>query len=127
MSFKSVSGQGVMGQVRIGERSPTVKALAVGDSSEWTQDGNLTLRESVAFIAFEDIDEEALEELEPAIILSPVLAKSFDCIELALLLAKLGFTGEYRALARDLPKPEVIEREVRQLCPTLKFRIVGNL
>ncbi len=103
-----------------------VRVIAVGEPGEWTQKGNFLPKENVAFMAFHDVTDTTLEYLSPTIIYSPVLAPSFDCIELAILLHNLGFKGEYRAFARDLPKPDLIVREVRQICPRLSFQIVSE-
>jgi hypothetical protein len=98
--------------------------LAVGDPEEWRKQGNVLPVTRMAFVAFHDMSQEMLDTLRPSIIFSPLLARSFDCIELAMLLQKLGYSGEYRAVASDIPNPDLIEREVRQLCPQINFRIV---
>ena len=49
-----------------------------------------------------------------------------EFIDLALELNRLGFSGEYRAISKDLPNPNVIEREVRQLCPHLDFKLIES-
>lgn len=113
--------------VSVQEPSTDLKALAVGDTEEWLREGNVVPREGMTFVAFNDIGEETLSALRPAIVYSPLLANTFDCIELALLLSKLGYQGGYRAVSQSVPKPEVIEREVRQLCPRLDFRIIERL
>ena len=109
------------------ERKPYVRVLAVGDPTEWQQQGYTLPSEGLAFIGFHEVTNVTLDYLQPSVVFSPVLAKSFDCIDLAITLHKLGFPGEYRALAVGFPKPTVIEKEVRQLCPHLNFRIVEAL
>lgn len=101
------------------------KVLAVGDIYEWKERGNpLPPKGDISFLAFHDVNEFALAVIQPSIIYSPVLARNFDCIELAMLLQNIGYTGIYRAVIQDLPKPELIEREVRQMCAGLRFEIV---
>lgn len=109
-------------QDRLGQ-SGHVSVLAVGDPEEWRRQGHELPKEKLAFVAFEDISEETLEHFSPSVIFSPVLASRFDCIELTLLLRNLGFTGAYRAVAQNMPKPALIEREVSQLYPKLDFKI----
>lgn len=109
------------------ESRPFVRALAVGDPAEWRKQGYTLPSEGLAFVGFHEVTMETLEFLQPSVIFSPVLAKSFDCIDLAITLYKLGFPGQYCALAVRFPKPTVIEREVRQMCPHLDFRIVEKL
>lgn len=104
-----------------------VRALAVGDPMEWQQQGHALPSEGLAFIGFHEVTEVTLDYLRPGTVFSPVLARGFDCIDLALTLHKLGFSGEYRALAIGLPKPMVVEREVRQMCPQLDFGIIERL
>ncbi len=127
MSIKPASDSRHFEIVGVNEPSSDLKAVAVGDTDEWMREGNFVPREGMAFLAFHDVDEETLSALRPAIVFSPLLANTFDCIELALLLSKLGYGGKYRAVSENVPKPEVIEREVRQLCPKLDFRIVERL
>lgn len=127
MSVKSASGLRNISVVSVSEPSASLKVLAVGDSDEWIKEGKFAPLDGVEFIAFHAIDEEALARLRPSLVYSPLLATTFDCIDLALLLYKLGYDGRYRALSTNVPKPHVIEREVRQLCPKLDFKIVDQI
>lgn len=104
--------------------SDYLKVLAIGDPDEWCEKGNpLPSGGQVSFLAFHELTAEALAHYKPSIIYSPVLAHGFDCIEMAVALRDAGFDGIYRAYASNLPKPEVIEREVRQFCQTFTFEI----
>ena len=99
--------------------------LAVGDPKEWKQAGRrLPEGGAVAFISFEQLNGELLAQARPPVVFSPVLSRRFDCIDLAILLHRLGFTGSYRAVAPSLPNPKVIEGEVRACCPNLDFQIL---
>ena len=106
------------------ESNARVKILAVGDMSEWEQQGKHLPSGGIVFLSFHEVTEELITDMNPSMICSPVLARHFDCIELALLMHNLGFTGAYRAMAKDLPKPDLIEREVRQMCPRLNFKLL---
>ena len=103
----------------------SVSIVAVGDPVGWAEKGNPMPTEDMAFVAFPDVSEAILSLYNPKVVVSPALATAFDCIELALLLHNIGFKGAYWAVARDLPKPDLIEREVAQMCPRLDFRIVN--
>jgi len=106
------------------EGSPAT-ILAVGDLDEWTRHrGSLPVDGSLAFASFNGISIELLEIISPAIVLSPLLARGFDCIDLAQMLVSVGFRGQYRAIAENLPNPDIIRREIRILCPTLDFDVV---
>ena len=103
----------------------TVAILAVGSAEEWRQGGNrLQADGRVAFASFEDVDDTLLARTCPTVILSPVLARNFDCIDLAQKLFNLGFTGRYRAVSDELPNPEMVEREIHNVCPGLDFGIL---
>lgn len=104
-----------------------VSVLAVGNRAEWEMDGNSLPGSALAFAAFEDVTEAVIQEYDPAVIVSPILASNFDCIDLALLLHSLGYRGSYRAMATDLPRPELVVREVSQMCPRLDFDILESL
>lgn len=79
------------------------------------------------FVSFEEVTEGLLEHLGPSAVISPALAQDFDCIDLALRLHDLNFKGMYRATAPDLPRPEVVEKEIAHLCPSIDFKIITSL
>ncbi|MEO0915824.1 MAG: hypothetical protein AAFY31_02410 [Pseudomonadota bacterium] len=108
-------------------RNSYVRALAVGDPQEWKQRGYALPREGIVFLSFSDVTQETMDHLRPGLVVSPVLSNTFDCVDLAVQLYRVGFSGEYRAISTGLPKPEVIEREVRQMCTQLDFRIIERL
>lgn len=106
-------------------RHSNVSVLAVGAPEEWTRNGNaLPVNGTLAFVSFSEVTDSLLQQLSPVAVVSPVLAKGFDCIDLALLLHSLNYQGSYRAAAPDLPKPKLIEAEIAQICPRLDFGIV---
>ncbi len=101
-----------------------VNVLAVGDPDEWQRNEGLMPTEGVAFLSFDEVTEAMMHVFAPPTVYSPAVSSAFDCIELALLLRHLGFSGAYRAVARDLPNPQLIEREVAQMCPQIDFKMV---
>ncbi|MXQ07169.1 hypothetical protein GQ651_04855 [Alphaproteobacteria bacterium GH1-50] len=103
----------------------TVAILAVGSADEWRRQGNRLFGDGrIHFASFEEVTQGLVERLCPTVILSPVLAARFDCIDLAQRLYMLDYTGRYRAVSDDLPDPEMVEREIRHLCPGLDFGIL---
>jgi len=104
---------------------PFAKVLTVGDPSEW-DDRDRVFPDAcdMSFLQFDKFDEETLRHYRPHSIYSQVLTPNFDCIELATLLESLAFEGTYKAFGRNLPKPKLVEREVRQTCPNLNFEVV---
>lgn len=100
-------------------------ALAVGDVRQWREQGGAPALGSHLFFAeFQDVDHVLLDMLSPRLVISPALSRRFDCVDLAVRLETLGFRGAYRAFSTDLPRPGVIDREIRSLCPSLDFAIV---
>ena len=126
MSGKTPSASNLLFGTNQLENFSPVSLMAVGEPGTWEQLGKSRPHRAMAFVGFNDVTAAILDRLSPSLIVSPVLAQTFDCIELATLLHQLGFTGSYRAVADCLPKPDLIEREVRQICGRLDFRIVKS-
>ena len=119
-----LAGQLGLSQARAGK----IRIIAVGNAQQWKSMGkSLPSGEDMRFVSFSDMTPELLEEHEPKYILSPVVAQDFDCIDLAVLLHRFGFEGVYRALSTDFPSPEIIEREISQLCRGLDFAVIMSL
>lgn len=99
--------------------------LAVGDVQEWTRRGRQIPSEGTVFFAeFHQVTEVLLAELSPRLVLSPLLTRNFDCVDLAQKLAQLGYRGPYRAIDVGLPNPSMIVREIRALVPMLDFEVM---
>lgn len=98
------------------------RILAVGDLETWIGAGKMPVRNAkIAFAEFYEVGPEILTLLQPEYVVSPTLCSSFDCLDLAAILQASGFRGKYRALAFNLPNPEIIRREVSALCSDLNF------
>lgn len=98
--------------------------LAVGEVSAWRGRGNVLPRHGqLAFAEFHEVTAELLETLSPALVLSPLLSRRFDCVDLAELLHVLGYRGKYRVIGNDLPNPDLITAEVMSLVPGLDFAV----
>ncbi|NKB28303.1 MAG: hypothetical protein GKR99_12405 [Rhodobacteraceae bacterium] len=105
------------------DQKPNV--LAVGDVDAWREGGNaLPTGNRMAFVEFVEISRELIETMEPELVASPLLAKGFDCIDLAQALYMSGFRGQFRAMARVLPDPAIVRNEIRTMCPGLDFDIL---
>lgn len=111
-------------EILVSDNKPTA-ILAVGEPSEWTgRNDILPNSDDMIFVSFKEVSAGSLDYFKPTLILSPALAPAFDCIELAMLLHNIGYKGAYRAVVRDLPNPNLIEREVKSTCPLLDFGIL---
>lgn len=58
------------------------------------------------------------------LILTPLIAKKFDALEMAKRLSDLGYTGQYKAVVSSLPDCAMVIREIKGLNPHLDFDIV---
>lgn len=105
--------------------APFVSVLAVGDTDEWLRRKRpVPPGGRIILTSFADLSRELLDRVKPRLVLSPLLARDFDCIDLAQMLFTLGFAGQYRVVSSDLPDPRVVVAEIRGLCPGLDFGIV---
>jgi hypothetical protein len=100
--------------------------LAVGDATHWGAGGGRMPSDGrIVFVNFHEVSRELLEELAPHLVVSPILARNFDCVDLAQLLGRLRFPGRYRAVGPPLPNPQMITREIRSLVPGLDFDVLS--
>lgn len=112
------------GSVNAFETEHALRVLFVGASvAQAVERANLTGRNEV-FLGFDDLTHDRLLELAPDVVLSPMVTSQFDCLELAHRLHGFGFQGRYRAIAPDLPRPELVRNEVRGQFPTLDFDVL---
>lgn len=76
------------------------------------------------FVTFADLSARSLNQSGAQLVLSPLLGRGFDAMDVADRLSALGFAGRYRAVAACLPAPDTIIAEILAACPQLDFRIV---
>jgi hypothetical protein len=110
-------------QARISIAKATV--LAVGDTQAWDVHGHgVPSDHHVVYVDFHDVGQDLMQRVSPRLVVSPILARNFDCVDLAELLGRLRFAGRYRAFGPQLPNPTMITREVRSLVPALDFDVM---
>lgn len=97
--------------------------LAVGDlfSLKVQMDGRRVA--DAAFADFADVDAELIRSLRPNLVISAMLARNFDCVDLAERLSTIGFEGSYRLLSHGVPQPELVLHEIRSLFPDLRIEL----
>lgn len=106
------------------DNSAETVVLAVGDVF------SLTTRiiadragEKTAFADFSEVTPELVDSLSPEIVVSSVVGRNFDCVDLAEKLSSIDFSGCYRLIAHGLPQPELVLREMRGLFPGLNIQL----
>lgn len=77
---------------------------------------------SARHITFAEV-EGAVQCEMPDLVMSPLFAHHFDCVDLARLLRSVQYRGRYRVYA-NVPRPDIVRDEVRALAPQLDFDIV---
>jgi hypothetical protein len=80
--------------------------------------------EPVHFATFHEIDAPLMATLNPDLILAPVVATEFDCYELGIVLAALGYAGRYRVLALPFCDPCMLQRELCAACGSLDVAVL---
>lgn len=70
-------------------------------------------------------DEATPDRLRGALlVLSPVMGRSLDAVELATKLKDSGFRGRWLAFAEELPDRNIVMREVGEVAPEVAFDLV---
>lgn len=77
----------------------------------------------VTILAFRDLSADTLRLLSPRVVLSRLITRSFDCIDLGQKLFDFGYRGCYRILAQNLPDPSIVLNEMQVLFPGLHVQI----
>ncbi len=75
------------------------------------------------FRPFPSVTRQLLSDLRPEVVLSALIARDFDAIELARVLQIEGFAGRYRAVTPALPNIRGVVAEVRAAVPGIDFDV----
>lgn len=106
------------------EESPT-PTLVVGDLVRWQELGHdIPEIDGFYFVDFDDVSIETLGKIRPQVILSPLLGRTFDAVEVARRLETMGYRGRYRVVTDGVPRPDVVKREVNAVAPNLDFSVL---
>lgn len=105
-------------------RGSEVVVLAVGDvfSIRTRLDADVA-GDRTAFAEFAEVTPELLDALRPEVVVSSVLGRNFDCVDMAEKLCAVGFSGCYRLIAHGMPQPNLVLREIRSLFPALHVEL----
>lgn len=99
--------------------------LLVGNRLDWF--ARETSLPQIAGLVFEDyraLTAERLHRIAPDVVISALVGPGFDALDVALALHLAGYAGCYRAISEQLPRPDVIRREVLAIAPALDFGIL---
>lgn len=108
------------------ETTKSPVTLVIGDKIRWKNDNrDLPQITGLHFVGPEDITPELISRVAPEIVLSPLVVRDIDAIEIARKLSAVGFEGRYRVLSSDLPRPETIEAEVNEAAPRIDFGLLN--
>ncbi|MHC0052899.1 hypothetical protein [Actibacterium sp. D379-3] len=56
-------------------------------------------------------------------VVTPLVSEHFDAMDMAMQLSLAGYTGTYTVMIPPLPRPDIIRRELCQICPGLKVEL----
>lgn len=99
--------------------------LIICDRSRWlTQGRTLPKVKNCWYIEIQALTKRIIADLNPDIVLSPLVGIGFDVLDVAERLAEIAYTGPYRAITGAIPNPELICKEVRAAVPHLDFDLV---
>lgn len=80
---------------------------------------------NVTHLRFADLTADVLALLEPTLIILPLFAPNYDAMTAIETLEELGFAGKLTVLAPDLPRPRLVERELRSLGPGNRLTLIS--
>lgn len=105
--------------------SHSPKTLVIGVVSEWLGSGKTLPKDpTLKYVALEDVTDDLLVDFKPEVVLSPLVGKGFDVIDVAVRLTSAGYTGRLRATTPDLPNPKLVSKEIRSVCPDIDFDLL---
>ena len=100
------------------------KALALDCEVLLGPNGPLPMAE-VTHMRFAQLTVEILSAIRPGMIILPLFSVDYDAACAVEILEAMGFTGVVTVLAPELPKPRVVERELRSLCPGMRLTLIS--
>jgi len=99
--------------------------LIVGDLLRWRRNGrNTKTFDHFHFSCFAELSAETFAVAKPAIVLSPLMADTFDAMDVAGFLCAVEFKGLYRAIASEKIEPAVIRQDIKACAPNLDFDVL---
>ena len=78
----------------------------------------------VAHHSFGCLDAALLARLQPTLVVFPLFAAGHDAISVIEILEKLVYLGRISVIAPALPRPKLVERELRALGPEERLTLI---
>ncbi|MEE9389496.1 MAG: hypothetical protein V3U96_12900 [Paracoccaceae bacterium] len=76
------------------------------------------------FVEYDDVDQKVISDITPDVVMSHLMCRTFDFLDLATSLHAAKFTGCYLVIAPLLPNPDIVIAEAHSHFPELKFEFV---
>lgn len=83
-------------------------------------------RDQVTTLAFEALTLERLQAIAPDLVVFPLVSATQDAAVIIAKLQELGYRGQCLVLCPKLPKPGLIEAELRALGPGLEVQVLAS-
>lgn len=100
------------------------KVMALDCEMLLGSDGPLPMTE-VIHLRFADLTAALLAETGTTLILLPLIAPHYDAATAVERLQALGYAGKLTVLAPELPRPKLVERELRNLGPGTRLTLIS--
>lgn len=99
--------------------------LVVGDLDSWAlQDKPLPVLEGFEFADINSITPSFIRQFAPDLILSTLVTRDYDVVEIARILANMEYQGAYRVLVNNIPDTSMILEEIRSVSKNLDFDVI---
>ena len=79
----------------------------------------------VQHIHFADLTADLLATVKPSRIILLLFAAGYDAVTVVEMLEDLGYVGKLTVLAPALPRPRLVERELRSLGPGTRLTLIS--
>ena len=84
-------------------------------------------RQGVVMTRLDMLNARMLAQIAPDAVIGPLIAGTWDSLDLATVLEDLGYGGTLFILTRPLPRAELVLRELRACCPTLTIALLETV
>ncbi len=102
--------------------SDSIRTLVIGDIRRWALSGRNTASfDNFSFCTQHDLTPDLLRNLCPEMILSPLVGDTFDALDIAAILRRLGYKGRYRAITPFIPSAAIVVAEFATIAPAIDF------